>query len=113
MTIGFTHLMVQRRRPPGRRRRFHGHGAFEERLEDACASAAQGGGASLAVVRVQIEDEEPAGHGADIVAGALRPGDFLAQYAPGDYEVLLLDTDPERARRDRRRGRRGGRARED
>jgi len=99
MTIGFTHIMVQRRRPPESTRRFHGHGAFEERLEDACADAAEGGGASLAVVRVRIPDEEPAGHGADIVAGALRPGDFLAQYAPGDYEVLLLDTDPERARR--------------
>ena len=100
MTIGFTHLMVQRRRPPDSARRFHGHGAFEERLEDACARAAGGGvTASLAVVRVRIADEEPAGRGADIVAGALRPGDFLAQYAPGDYEVLLLDTDVERARR--------------
>jgi two-component system, NtrC family, response regulator AtoC len=99
MTIGFTHIMVQQRRPPESTRRFHGHGAFEERLEDACSRAARGGGASLAVVRVRIADEDPPGHGADVVAGALRPGDFLAQYAPGDYEVLLLDTDPERARR--------------
>jgi two-component system response regulator AtoC len=97
LTIGFTHLMVQRRRPAAPARRFHGHGAFEERLEDACARAAETA-AAVAVVRVQIEDEEPAGRGADTVAGALRPGDFLAQYAPGDYEALLLDTDADRAR---------------
>ena len=97
VTIGFTHLMIQRRRGSPLRRRLQGHGAFEERLEDACARA-PGSGATLAVVRIQIEDEEPAGSGADLVAGALRSGDLLAQYAPGDYEVLLLDTDPERAR---------------
>ena len=41
VTIGFTHLMIQRRRPAPPRRRFQGHGAFEERLEDACALAAR------------------------------------------------------------------------
>jgi two-component system, NtrC family, response regulator AtoC len=97
LTIGFTHLMVQRRRPVAPARRFHGHGAFEERLEDACGRVAETA-AAFAIVRVQIEDEEPAGRGADLVAAALRPGDFLAQYSPGDYEALLLDTDAERAR---------------
>jgi len=97
LTIGFTHLMVQRRRLAAPPRRFHGHGTFEERLEDACARAAVTAGA-LAVMRIQIEDEEPAGRGLDVVTGALRAGDFLAQYAPGDYEALLLDTDGERAR---------------
>ena len=97
VTIGFTHLMIQRRRAAPPRRRFQGHGAFEERLEDACARA-PGSGATLAVIRVRIENEEPAGAGADLVAGALRAGDLLAQYAPGDYEALLLDTDPARAR---------------
>jgi DNA-binding NtrC family response regulator len=96
LTIGFTHLMVQRRRPAMPPRRLHGHGAFEERLEDACARAAASA-TPLAVMRVRIEDEDPPGKGADVVGGSLRPGDFLAQYAPGDYEVLLLDTDAERA----------------
>jgi two-component system response regulator AtoC len=97
ITIGFTHLMIQRRRPAPPRRRFQGHGAFEDRLEEACARAA-GNGAALAVVRLRAENEEPAGAAADLIAGALRPGDMLAQYAPGDYEALLIDTDPERAR---------------
>jgi len=97
VTIGFTHLMIQRRRPAPPRRRFQGHGAFEERLEEACAGAARSG-AGLAVFRIQVENEEPDGAAADLIAGALRAGDLLAQYAPGDYEALLIDTDPERAR---------------
>ncbi len=97
LTIGFTHLMVQRRRPATPPRRLHGHGAFEERLEDACTRGAVANVTSFSVMRVRIEDEQPAGRGAEMVAGALRPGDFLAQYASGDYEVLLLDTEGERA----------------
>jgi two-component system, NtrC family, response regulator AtoC len=97
VTIGFTHLMIQRRRGTPQRRRLAGHGTFEERLEEACARA-PGSGATLAVIRIQVEKEEVPGSGADLVAGALRAGDVLAQYAPGDYEALLLDTDPERAR---------------
>ena len=96
LTIGFTHLMVQRRRPPTQLRRFHGHGAFEERLEDACARAGETNTAH-AVLRLQVTDEDPPGRAADAIAAALRPGDFLAQYARGDYEVLLYDTDPTRA----------------
>ncbi len=97
ITIGFTHLMIQRRRAAPPRRLFQGHGAFEERLEEACARA-KASGASLAVIRVRVENEEPSGAGAELVSGALRAGDLLALYAPGDYEALLLDTDPERAR---------------
>src|SRR6185436_15151116 len=97
VTIGFTHLMIQRRRAAPPRRRFQGHGAFEERLDDACVRSA-GSGANLAVIRVRIDNEEPSGAGADLVSGALRAGDLLALDAPGDYEALLLDTDPERAR---------------
>jgi two-component system response regulator AtoC len=97
LTIGVTHLMVQRRRPAMPQRRFHAHGTFEERLEDACARAGEISGV-LAVLRVTFEEEQPAGRGVDVVASSLRPGDFLAQYAPRDYEALLLDTDPARAR---------------
>ena len=61
---------------------------------------------------MRIENEEPAGAGAEVVAGALRAGDLLAQYAPGDYEALLLDTDPDARADDRgRRGPAGARRR--
>jgi DNA-binding NtrC family response regulator len=96
ITIGFTHLMVQRQRPRLPARRLRSHAAFEERLDDACEQAAHGNGAGPAVIRTRIEDEEPAGRGADVIQGVLRSGDLLAQYADGDYEILLLDTDHER-----------------
>ena len=38
------------------------------------------------------------GQAADVLASGLRSGDVLAQYAEADYELLLPDTTPERAR---------------
>jgi len=95
--VGYTHLMVQRRRQLPQSRRFHGHGVFEEKLEDACERASRTG-TPHAVVRVQVAGETTPGQGVEAMTGAFRPGDFIAQYAPGDYELLLLDTDPARAR---------------
>src|SRR5215471_18169425 len=46
VTIGFTHIMIQRRRGTPQRRRLLGHGTFEERLEEACVRA-PGSGATL------------------------------------------------------------------
>jgi two-component system, NtrC family, response regulator AtoC len=97
ITIGFTHLMVQRRRPRPSLRRLKSHAAFEERLDEACERAATEGGAAPAIVRIHIDAEDPARRGADVIQGGLRAGDLLAQYSTGDYEVLLLDTDLERA----------------
>jgi two-component system response regulator AtoC len=97
ITIGYTILMVQRRRPALETRRLRTHAVFEERLHEACERASATA-ATLAVVRVRVEDEEPAGRAADLVAASLSATDLLAQYAPGDYEVLLPDTGPERPR---------------
>jgi DNA-binding NtrC family response regulator/pSer/pThr/pTyr-binding forkhead associated (FHA) protein len=96
VTIGYTILVVQRRKPATQPRRLHSHASFEERLEEACQRAANAGGA-LALARLKLDGEEEGSQAADLLGGNLRPGDFLAQYAPGDYEVLLLDTAPERA----------------
>jgi two-component system response regulator AtoC len=96
MTIGFTHLMVQRRRPRPSVRRLRSHATFEERLEEACERAAARSGVGPALIRVRLDDEEPAGRGVDIIEAALRSGDVLAQYAAGDYEILLIDTEGER-----------------
>ncbi|MBC8132568.1 MAG: sigma 54-interacting transcriptional regulator, partial [Deltaproteobacteria bacterium] len=97
VTVGYTILMVQRRRPPVQARRCRSHGMFEERLEEACERA-QRSGASFAVARLQIdEDDAGGGRGVELIAAGLRADDLLAQYARGDYEVLLLDMAPERA----------------
>ena len=104
VTVGYTILMVQRRRPPAQTRRCRSHGTFEERLEDACDQA-QRSGATFAVVRLHTRDGRAQAEGArtgpgavEVIAGSLRADDLLAQYAPGEYEVLLLDTAPDRAR---------------
>jgi two-component system response regulator AtoC len=98
ITIGFTHLMVQRHRPRPSSPRLRSHAVFEERLDDACERAGRGRGSGPAVVRLRLDDETPAGRGAEVIQAGLRSGDLLAAYADGDYEVLLLDTEPERAR---------------
>ena len=97
VTIGFTTLMVQRRRPAIQPRRFRSHGAIEELLEDACERATNPE-AKFALLRLQVDGDVAGGHVADLITPALRAGDALGQYAAGDYEVLLLDTTPERAR---------------
>jgi DNA-binding NtrC family response regulator len=95
VTIGYTILVVQRRKAAVQTRRVLSHASFEERLDEACQRAANAGSA-LALARLKVEDD--GGEAADLLTGGLRSGDFLARYAPGDYEVLLLDTSPERAR---------------
>jgi two-component system response regulator AtoC len=97
VTIGYTIVMVQRRRAPALTRRMHSHATFEERLEDACERASNTG-AMLAVVRIRLEDSTVGDRASRALAEELRAGDVLAQYAPGEYEVLLLDTEPARAR---------------
>ena len=97
ITIGYTILMVQRRRPAVETRRLRTHAVFEERLHEACERASATA-ASLALLRVAVENEGPAGRAAELVAASLQATDLLAQYAPGDYEVLLPDTGGERPR---------------
>jgi two-component system response regulator AtoC len=97
VTIGFTTVMVQRRRPAIQPRRFRSHGAFEELLEDACAGASSPD-SRFALLRLQVDGDVPGGQVADLVTPALRDGDAIGQYAAGDYEILLLDTTAERAR---------------
>jgi DNA-binding NtrC family response regulator len=96
VTIGFTHLMVQRRRPRLSARRLRSHASFEECLEEACERASERPGTGPAVIRVRLEDEGSGARGAAVLQGALRSGDLLAQYATGEYEILLLDTDSAR-----------------
>jgi DNA-binding NtrC family response regulator len=97
ITIGYTILMVQRRKPAAPTRRLRTHAVFEEWLHEACERASATA-ASLALLRVAVEKEDPAGRAADLIASSLPATDLLAQYAPGDYEVLLVDTGTDRPR---------------
>jgi DNA-binding NtrC family response regulator len=98
ITIGYTILTVQRRRPTAPTRRLVGtHAVFEERLHEACERATATT-AALALLRIHVENEEPAGRAAEVIIASLSATDLLAQYAPGDYEVLFIDTGADRPR---------------
>jgi transcriptional regulator with AAA-type ATPase domain len=91
ITIGWTTLMVQRRRPAFKPRRVWPHGYFEGRLEEECERAA-GHRATFAVVRLAIRWPRDTAAAGDLLAAGLRAGDVLAVYAANDYEVLLVDS---------------------
>jgi len=88
-------VIVQRKAPPPRPRRVWSHGHFEVRVEDECARAERTAG-SFGILRVQT-GESP--RGAEVLSTALRAGDVVAQYGPGELEALLLDAAPEEASR--------------
>jgi two-component system response regulator AtoC len=92
-SIGATMLMIQQRggilpRP----RRMWPHGYFEARLEEECARS-ESSRDPFAVVRVHVEGAETPARVAELIRMALRLPDMLAEYAPGEYEVLLADTE--------------------
>jgi DNA-binding NtrC family response regulator len=94
--IGFTIIMVQRKNVAPHARRCRTHATFEERLQEAC-EASEKTGATFAVARLKLAGGDEDGRGAEVLAGGLRPGDVLAQYAAADYELLLPDTTAPRA----------------
>src|SRR5262249_48370104 len=84
IVIGWTTLMIQRRRQPFRPRRIWPHGYFEGRLEEECERASASA-ATFAVLRLQITGG-PSDAAGDLLARVLRSGDVLAVYGPNDYE---------------------------
>jgi DNA-binding NtrC family response regulator len=99
ITIGTTILVVQRRPPSTRPRPIRPHGYFETRLIEACAQAVSAR-SELAVVRLHLDGPDDRRERAEAaLLEALRPGDVLARYGPpGEYEVLLVDTDRAKSR---------------
>ena len=96
--IGFTILMIQHRTLAPQARRCRSHAVFEERLQETC-EASEKTGATFAVARIRVAGgRDDNGQAAEMLSSELRSGDVLAQYATADYELLLPDTTPERAR---------------
>ena len=95
LEFGSLICIVQQTSTVAHARRIWSHDAFEARLESECARAAEVGG-SFAVMRVHVPLES-----VEIAQGVLhetaRPGDLVALFAPGEYEVLLVDTTSARA----------------
>ena len=88
--LGRTMLFVQRMLARARPVQIYAHDYFEARVDDECGRAERGR-AGFAVVRTH-----GVGRGveellqAQLVA-SLRPGDVLAQYGPGEHELLWVD----------------------
>jgi predicted ATP-dependent protease len=75
---------VTRERPP----QLRSHEHFEARLQDE-VSRARRSGAHPVVIRVRLEDDDEVA--VDVLLGSVQPGDVVARYAPGEYEVMLPD----------------------
>ncbi len=73
-----------------RLRQLRTHEHFEARLQDEIARARRTRGRP-AVIRIRIDDDDDATVAA--LLEQVRPGDVMARYAPGEYEVLLVDAD--------------------
>ena len=93
--LGSVMLILQAAFAGRRVRRLLPHGYFEARVEEECERAARAGG-GFAVLRVHA-GEQGAGAIEDVFGEVLRAADVAAIYGPGEYELLLPDTDVDRA----------------
>ncbi len=93
--LGEVMLVVRRAGAAVRPRRLWPHGYFEGRVEEQCARAEQSS-ETFAVLRLGVE-AAPAGATEEAFAVTLRALDVLALYAPGEYEILLVDTGADEA----------------
>lgn len=96
LTTGNAELVFGIAAPTHGVRRTLGHQEFRERLYEELARATRSGRpTAVGMVRCHSEDE------ADVIARAclqtFRAGDVVAEYAPGELELLLPDTGAETA----------------
>jgi two-component system response regulator AtoC len=88
--------VVQHRSSPVRMRRIWPHDYFEGRLTDECARAERSGAAFM-LVRLHVDNGALAARLPEVLGRHLRAIDVVGLYAPGEYEILLIDTTPEAA----------------
>ncbi len=89
--LGSVTIVVQKRTKQLRMRRRRTHDYFENRLEEECIRGLRRDTTFMLVHIVgptDSHDLEPA------IVGALREGDLVAAYGPGEFEMILFDTDP-------------------
>ncbi|MCC7383136.1 MAG: sigma 54-interacting transcriptional regulator [Deltaproteobacteria bacterium] len=90
--LGTVLCVLQARASTRKVRRLWSHAFFEGRLEEECAR-----GARFAVARLRLLETTDPDLIRDVISGALRPADLAAAYAPGEYELLLLEANETRA----------------
>ncbi len=90
--LGSVTVIVQRRAARVPTRRVRSHDYFENRLEDECDRALRHG-LHFMIIHAVVGDEAT---GRDVLGSSLGENDLVATYAPGELEILLVDTDPGR-----------------
>jgi DNA-binding NtrC family response regulator len=95
MQLGTVTVVVQASGASTRLRHVRSHDYFEGRLEDECARAEANRGA-FAVLRIKFlrNQAQPL---EEAFTRHLRPVDLVAVYAADEYELLLVDTTPDKA----------------
>ena len=94
--LGSAIVVVQHSVSGTRPRRLWAHGYFEGRLEEECARAERNP-STFAVLRIHAAPETPSGVIEEALVAATRAEDVVAAYGPGEYEVLAIDVDTDRA----------------
>ncbi len=100
--IGSVTLVVQSSSAGARPRRLWPHGYFEGCLEEECARAERSR-SKFAILRLRVDPTSGRGLAEEVLADATRTIDVVATYAPGEYELLIIDADPARAEDVRKR----------
>jgi DNA-binding NtrC family response regulator len=98
VVIGGITLVLQQQYVRSTRPRVRSHGYFYDRLIEECARAEADTKTTLGLLRIRLGAAADESQSVDVVAGAMRPGDLLAAYAPREYEVLLPDSGLEKCR---------------
>ena len=91
VTLGAVSIIVQRQPRVSRHRAVWGHGYFELRLAEECTRAAKLG-ATFGLIRVRAPEVEDA---IERIGAAIRDIDVLGAYAPGEWEVIVIDATTE------------------
>ncbi len=89
--LGGSMLILQRTSEQPVRRRLASHGDFELRLHDECARQKHQKRSPFVVLRVQVGGSATRAQLEAALTADLRSGDMIGSYAPGEYELLLVN----------------------
>ena len=89
--LGSVTVIVQRRSARMEQRTIHAHAYFESRLQEECARALR---RNLHFMLVHIAGDHDAKLD-DVVTACLDEEHVVATYAPGELEILLVDSEPD------------------
>lgn len=89
LLIGSTTLLLQHQWVTSRT---HAHGYLYDRLIEECARFEANPDSSFGLLRIHVGPTIDPTAMCSTIAKIIRPGDMLAVYAPGEYELLLPDS---------------------